>query len=634
MEKLTLDEFTKFKYISTLKFSPDGEKICFVQHEADMKKNGYNSYLWIYNNERLYKLTSFGKEKNYLWLDDENILFPSMREENNDKDKKRTIFYKINVNGGEAIKDFEVEEKITGIKRINDDKFLITVIMEEESEKDYKVFDEIPFWINGQGFSNKKRNTLCIYDKKTSKIEKITERYENVGGYDILNEKIVFVSNTYENKMEKYNEIKLYDIKNKKIETIISVSNKLNFSKPFLIDDETIIVPASDMKLYGINENKKFYKINIKTKDIKCITPNFDASLWNSVGTDSRFGGNEMMIKKNEHIYFVSTQEYYSKLFKINKEGKIEKVIDEEGTVDGYDIFDEKVVFTGLKGLKLQELYLNGKQITSFNTWVLEKSLSIPEKIEIESNGDKIVGWIMKPIDFDENKKYSAILDIHGGPKTVYSDIYYHEMQYWTNRDYVVFYCNPHGSDGRGNEFADIRGKYGTIDFEDIMNFTKYVVEKYTFIDKEKIGVTGGSYGGFMTNWIIGNTDFFKAAASQRSISNWISMGMTTDIGYYFAEDQMDTNPWNGFEKMWNQSPLKFADKAKTPTLFIHSDEDYRCYMPEAIQMFTALKYHGVESKFVLFHGENHELSRGGKPEHRIRRLKEITEWMDKYLKK
>ncbi|OQY09049.1 MAG: S9 family peptidase, partial [Fusobacteriia bacterium 4572_132] len=625
---------TKFKCISFIKFSPDGEKVCFVQHEVDMVKNGYNSYLWLYNNGRLYKLTSFGKEKSYLWLDNENILFSSTREENNDKNRKRTTFYRININGGEAIKNFEVEEKVTGIKKINDDKFLMTVITEESNEdKDYKVFDEIPFWINGRGISNKKRTTLCIYNKKISKIEKITERYETIEGYDILNEKIVFVSNTYKNKMEKYNEIKIYNIKTKKMELIASSSKKLNFSKPFLIDDETIIVPASDMNLYGINENKKFYKINVKTKNIKCITPEFDASLWNSVGTDSRFGNNEMMIKDNDYIYFVSTQEYYSKLFKIDKEGKIVKVIDEKGTVDGYDIFNNKVAFTGLKGLKLQELYINGKQITSFNTWVLEKSLSVPEKIEIESNEDKIVGWIMKPVNFDKNKKYPAILDIHGGPKTVYSDIYYHEMQYWANRDYVVFYCNPHGSDGKGNNFADIRGKYGTIDFEDIMNFTEYVVKKYDFIDKDKVGVTGGSYGGFMTNWIIGNTDFFKAAVSQRSISNWISMGMTTDIGYYFAEDQMDANPWNGFEKMWEQSPLKFADKVKTPTLFIHSNEDYRCYMSEAIQMFTALKYHEVESKLVLFYGENHELSRGGKPKNRIRRLKEMTEWLDKYLK-
>ncbi len=140
--------------------------------------------------------------------------------------------------------------------------------------------------------------------------------------------------------------------------------------------------------------------------------------------------------------------------------------------------------------------------------------------------------------------------------------------------------------------------------------------------------------GGFMTNWIIGHTKRFKAAASQRSISNWISKFATTDIGYFFVEDQQASTPWKDVEKLWFHSPpLKYADKVVTPTLFIHSEEDYRCWLAEGLQMFTSLKYHGVESKLVLFKGENHELSRSGKPKHRIRRLKEITQWFNRHLK-
>jgi len=130
-------------------------------------------------------------------------------------------------------------------------------------------------------------------------------------------------------------------------------------------------------------------------------------------------------------------------------------------------------------------------------------------------------------------------------------------------------------------------------------------------IDKEKVGVMGGSYGGFMTNWIIGHTNRFAAACSQRSISNWISKFGITDIGYYFNSDQNGgVTPWKGVEKMWDHSPLKYADKCKTPTLFIQSDEDYRCFEACAFQMFTALKYHGCEAKLVLFHGENHDIRR------------------------
>ena len=239
----------------------------------------------------------------------------------------------------------------------------------------------------------------------------------------------------------------------------------------------------------------------------------------------------------------------------------------------------------------------------------------------------------MKPVDYDPNKKYPGVLHVHGGPKTVFGKVFHHEMQFLANNGYFVFFTNPRGSDGRGKEFADIRGKYGEIDFDDLMKFTDAVIKNYPALDEEKLAIMGGSYGGFMTNWAIGHTNRFKAACSQRSISNMTSEFLLTDIGYYFIDDQISATPWNNYEKLWHHSPLKYANKAQTPTLFIHSNEDYRCWIPEGIQMFSALKYHNVPARLVMFKGENHELSRSGKPMHRIRRLKEILDWFDNYLK-
>jgi dipeptidyl aminopeptidase/acylaminoacyl peptidase len=145
----------------------------------------------------------------------------------------------------------------------------------------------------------------------------------------------------------------------------------------------------------------------------------------------------------------------------------------------------------------------------------------------------------------------------------------------------------------------------------------------------------GGSYGGFMVNWIIGHTDRFRAACSQRSISNWTSMFCVTDAGGFFTVDQVAGTPWDedAGEKLWRQSPLRYANTATTPTLFLCCDEDYQCWMDEALQMFTALRYHDVESRLVLFRKESHNLSRTGKPRHRIRRLREILAWFDRHLK-
>jgi len=263
------------------------------------------------------------------------------------------------------------------------------------------------------------------------------------------------------------------------------------------------------------------------------------------------------------------------------------------------------------------------------------KFISHPEYLTFtNSDGVDIEGFIMKPIDYIPGRKYPGVLEIHGGPNVAYGDAWVHEMQVFASKGYFVFFCNPRGSSGRGNEFADVRGKYGSIDYRDLMEFTDEILRRFPDVDGDKLGVLGGSYGGFMTNWIIGNTDRFKCACSQRSISNWVSKCLTTDNGFIHNMDQQAATPWTNVEKMWHHSPLKYADKCVTPTLFIHSDQDYRCWMAEGLQMFSALKLHDCPARLCLFHGENHELSRSGKPTHRVRRMTEIMDWFDQYLMK
>ena len=665
MENLKLDDFTKYKFLSGIRFSPSGKKTGFVLHQMDVDENKYLSNIYIYKEESssYIKLTSLDEERSFIWKDDDTIIFPAIRgkkdKERKEKKEEFTTFYEISLLGGEANKVFEVPLNVRSIEFIDEDKLMVIgsfdpsrpkldELSKEEKDKslkkmaedkDYEVLDEIPFWFNGAGFTYKKRSRLYIYNLKDEKLTPITDEFTDVASAKLNKDKtkIIIVASSFTDKMQLKSDLHLYDIKEGCLEKL-SHEEVFNYAYADFLGDK-IIFAGKDMKAYGINENPHFYLMDLDGTNVKRLTDDdFDCGLWNSVGSDCRFGGSRSMVIDGEHLYFVTTEGYNSYINRIDKNGKIEKLTKDNGSIDGFDVKDSKISFIGLRGLRLQELYgLKDKeeiQLTDFNEWVIkEKKLSQPEHITFENDGVTIDGWIMKPVDFEEGKKYPAILDIHGGPKTVYGEVFYHEMQYWANIGYVVFFCNPRGSDGKGNEFADIRGKYGTVDYEDIMEFTNIVVEKYPFIDSENIGVTGGSYGGFMTNWIIGHTNRFKAAASQRSISNWISKFGTTDIGYFFVEDQQGATPWSDVEKLWFHSPMKYADKVTTPTLFIHSEEDYRCWLPEGIQMFTSLKYHGVDSRLVMFRGENHELSRSGKPKHRIRRLEEITNWFNKYLK-
>lgn len=652
MEKLLLDDFTKYKFLSGLKFSPDGKNMALINHSIDLEENKYISYIYVLERETssLKKLTSLGEERSFTWKDDETLVFPRVLDkkdkERKEEGKRFTQLYEINLNGGEANKSFEIPLQIGNMVFIDDGNLLLTAnydpVSEEEAKenKDFEVLDEIPFWSNGEGFTNKKRTRLYRFNIETETLKPLTDEFTDVYSYQLNQNKsmAIIITNSFIDKRYSKTEMHLYNIIEDTI-TKISPIEGFNYAYGDFLEDKIIFI-GKDMKSFGINENPHFYITDYDGTYVDRISSDdFDFSTYNSIGSDCRFGGSSSMKVDGEHLYFVTTEGDSSFINRIDSKGKIEKLTTKKGSIDGFDVHNGNINFIGLRGLKLQELYqLNKKdekQLTDLNEWVMnEKTLSIPEKLTFKTDDNILIeGWILKPIGFKHGETYPAILDIHGGPKTAYGEVFYHEMQYWANEGYVVFFCNPRGSDGRGNKFADIRGKYGTIDYEDIMNFTDLVLQTYPFIDKDRMGVTGGSYGGFMTNWIIGHTNRFKAAASQRSISNWISKFGTTDIGYYFVDDQIAATPWNGFEKLWDHSPMKYADKVTTPTLFIHSEEDYRCWLPEGIQMFTSLKYHGVESRLCMFKGENHELSRSGKPKSRVKRLKEITEWFDQYLK-
>ncbi len=648
MEKLSLDEFTRYRFLSGIEFSPNGLYTGFICHKIDLRENKYLSYIHVLDVDsgKVLKLTSNGKENSFIWKDENTIIFSSIRDKSDLERKKGgeifTCFYEISIDGGEANKLFEVPLEVTSLKFIDEENIILMANVSNvmDKDEDFIIVDEIPFWSNGQGFTNKKRSRLYTFNMNSGNLNPITDNFTDVYEYNLNTErnKAIIVTNSYIDKKYIKTELQIYDIEEDKL-TKISPFDDFAYHYADFMDDNICFV-GSSMESYGVNENPQFYLLDYKGYKVNRISRDeFDFSTWDSIGSDCRYGDSATMRVQGEYIYFVTTEGDSSFINRMDSKGRIDKLTNKKGSIDGLAVYGDSIQFIGLRSLKLQEIYsLDNKneiQLTHFNDWVQkERTLSIPEKLTFKTEDETLIeGWVLKPTEFIPGKEYPAILNIHGGPKTAYGEVFFHEMQYWANEGYVVFFCNPRGSDGRGNRFADIRGKYGTIDYEDIMNFTDLVLEKYSFIDRNRIGVTGGSYGGFMTNWIIGHTNRFKAAASQRSIANWVSKFTTTDIGYYFVDDQIDGTPWNDVEKLWDHSPMKYADQVTTPTLFIHSEEDYRCWIAEGIQMFTSLKYHGVESRLCILKGENHDLSRTGRPKSRIKRLEEITDWFDKHLK-
>jgi len=665
MKNLKIDEFRNYTFLSHLAYSPSGSSAAVVASKAN-DKNGYNKAIYVDKGDGYFPLTSTaGSVGPYIWLDDENILFAEARspeiKEKREKGYEITSFHKISIHGGEAMPAFDVEASVNDIKPRPDGSYIIFVNFDntrpdlkgktpaeaeealklyKKDEKSYQAVDELPYWFNGKGFTNKKRNRLYKY--ADGALTPLTGPLDDVSDYKLspCGNYILFTGELapFDIKSTKTN-LYLLDITGGSIKKLLAEDL---FIKAFDFYGDSYLMAATKGEKYNFHEHPSFYIVNQDgTMERLC---DYDYSIGSSAGSDSKFGGGHTSIVHGDYFYFISLQVHEGDVYKLClRSGEITNATACGGNIDFFDISGGKLIYGAMKGIGLQEIYEVNAKKSAFNDAVLaDKKLSTPEHHAItDKDGYRVEGWVLKPTDYDAAKTYPAILNIHGGPKTAYGDCFFHDMQYWAGQGYFIIFCNPRGSDGRGNDFAEIRGQYGGIDYENIMQFTDEMCARYPAIDQARMGVTGGSYGGFMTNWITSQpatAGRFAAAATLRSICNWISFSYISDIGYYFGPDQQAAHPVADpaavADKMWQHSPLKYAANVKTPTLILHSDEDFRCWIPEAYQWFTALKLNGVETRMNIFHGENHELSRSGKPDHRQRRLEEITNWMDKFLKK
>ena len=652
MKAVSIDAFCRLKFLSRVSFSPEGRSACLVVTEIDKAKDEYRSCLWLRRDGKLRKLTSFGKESSFQYLDEDTILFPGKREEA-DKESIESRWYRISLSGGEAELAWTFPIPVSKVLPLPDGDLLLAgttfpgfeelyrggkkLLADYQKQlkegKDYEEITQVPWWWNGSTFTKGSYTSLFRYSARTRKLRRLTALNVNVSAPELSPDRksVFYLASPVRPRLRMMGETRLcrMDLAGEK-ETVLAADRE-DFSLFGCTPGEHFAVVLASDNRFGLNTDADFYRLDYASGELSPLA-RWGESIGSSVGSDIRYGGGRSYKMEGDVFYFISTRFDSARLYKL-EDGEITPVTDRGGSVDCFDVCRGKLLQIALYDMKGQELYDGrGRQLSRFNEHALRDSyVAKPEILNVQREGYEVHGFVLRPKDYAPGRKYPVILDVHGGPKTVYGPVFYHEMQYWAGRGYFVIFCNPTGSDGRG-AFMDIRGKYGTIDYEDLMAFTDAALAAWPDMDAEELFETGGSYGGFMTNWIIGHTDRFRACASQRSISNWLSFGVS-DIGAEFVPDQNAADAWSDPEKLWFHSPLKYADRVKTPTLFIHAFEDYRCPIDQGYQMFAALIEHGVESRLVCFRGENHELSRSGKPSHRLKRLREITEWFDAHRK-
>ncbi|MCP2036180.1 dipeptidyl aminopeptidase/acylaminoacyl peptidase [Planomicrobium sp. HSC-17F08] len=651
-----IKDLSKLVSVTDPQISPDGSKALFIRTHIDEEENTYTAHLhhmdlasggvtqWTYGKERV---------SSPAWsADGKYVAFLSTRDDKNQ-------LYVMPATGGEAqaLTDFEkgvngffwspCSEKIWFNALAKEGKTFTDKEDEKEKKNPEPVFvSKLKYKMDGMGLVPMDfHRHIGVVDLNTKEVQQLTAgNYDyNLEAVSNKGDQLVYGVVREENVDFVFRQpLYLYEVETKKETPLIDKEGYYG-DAAFSHDDSKIAFVGSTRQFENASHTD-IYVYDAAQQSIVCLTEGLDAPVGDYVVADHQQGASApaMVWTQDDHLYFQVSTMGDVRLYFASLDGAIYPASPEMEHIYGYDVSRDGVFAVAAISDPVNpgELYKvtistgEREPLTEFNKTYLEETELI-EPVAIVADGAKgwtIHGWLMKPRGFKEGEKYPLVVNIHGGPHAMYANTFFHEMQVLAARGFGVLYVNPRGSHGYSQEFVDaVRGDYGGGDYEDIMKSLEGIVEQHSWIDENRLGVTGGSYGGFMTNWIVGHTDRFKAAVTQRSISNWVSFYGVSDIGYYFSDWQIGAD-MTDVETLWHHSPLKYAKNVETPLLILHSENDFRCPIEQSEQLYVTLKSMGKETEFVRFPEADHNLSRTGKPNLRFARLEQIAGWMEKYL--
>ncbi|BAN90903.1 alpha/beta hydrolase family protein [Aeropyrum camini] len=482
-----------------------------------------------------------------------------------------------------------------------------------DKDGDYVATDRLPLWFDGSGLVAGLADQIHLVDAESGRTSRLTSEDLGVLTAEPCGNSIYYVTlRRWVDPLDTV--VKSVPISGGEPETVlegltVSQLRCIN-GRLFMLAHKREIGLASHSKLYLLEDRGK----------TSCLTCGIlDRNIWSIAGG---FGGEPVIVYADRGRSVIAAVE-----------GRVEDLVRGDMIVVQADSNGEEVVYIASSPTEPPEVYRfkggDVERVSSINRWVVEEfRLYKPRRVEVEAEGEVVEGWYIEP-EGEESKP--LILFIHGGPKGMYGYGFYGEMQLFASEGFTVAYANPRGSDGYEEEFADIRGRYGDTDYKQLMKFLDAVVES-SRVDEGKMAVTGISYGGYMTNVIVTKTSRFRAAVSENGIADWIADFWAADIGYWFDPDQIGGTPLDNLEEYVKRSPAFHAKNVNTPVMIIHSVEDYRCFIDQALAMHTALKVNGKESFLVVFTKGSHGHSILASPRHRRKRLELKLKWIKERL--
>lgn len=664
---VTIDDLFRLKLVSDAQISPDGERVMCVVKYIDREKNKYFSHLYLCDlRTREVRQFTGGEvaDSQPRWSPDGRwIAFVSNRQ------KPKSQIFLIPADGGEARALTSLEEgsiselawspdgsKIAFTFRLTPEDRRESAV-KERKEKGLSTPPRVitrPFYrLDGFGYFDGEYFQVWVADAHTGEVKQLTGENTSCGSlcWSPNGQYIAFVCNRSENpdlnpNMEDIWLIPAEGGELQRVETPKGPKSGTTFSP-----DGTRIAYIGHTKvedIWGVS-NDHLWVADLAKGEARDVTEGFDRSLGNLTLSDMRDVGGQsrpVWTPDGRRLLFLASNRGSTMLYSISAEGSepvplrgeradiTNFTLSADGRrvawCEGTPVQPHKVFIGTMEGDSLVE----AEAVTHFNAeWLTEVQLQEPEEFTCSSpDGNEVHGWILQPFDRDPAKKYPLILEIHGGPHAQYGWAFFHEFQLLAAQGYMVVYANPRGSKGYGDAYtAAIQGAWGGPDYADLMAVVDFVLRKGT-IDEARMGVMGGSYGGYMTNWVVSHTDRFRAAITDRSVVNLHSMAGTCDYPL-LPGDYFRGNAWAEPEHLWEHSPLKYAGDIHTPLLIIHSEGDLRCPIEQAEQLFAALKVQGKEAVLVRYPQESsHGMSRSGPPDLRVHRLEQILQWWAKYL--